>query len=492
MDKIEKWSKQAYLKGLDLEDVAEKNERDISALKNDIEVLETAVAGMGAGTGDNRILLYSVFSGKIPYTSATATSKFICNIESEENGYTELRIDFGVFATTAGTSGNALIEVLLDEDVICSKIVSFIEKENQIEIVRYIYGTGEEKPLYLRCTCLSADGGGVAIPFYLKDIKFTLKAEQPYIMEHGYSTLVEQVTAVSAARASNLYFFSIDGVGLHIKEYVTSIGVTNVLDSASTGRCGLGLTADVDEMKSFILHYKDSSGNYTAFPACIRHYVIDENHLQQVPVVSTVSLIPGEYWTNYTLAELNNNTLNWGVNGVNTSASLQYRALVLGYTTTGASNVRVQGFRIYGFSGEGTVFDLDCPISVVRAFYHVANIWNNAENYSTMVIFQDESDDLYFQAYSINSGGSAYLNWLDKTGACTKIGNGTRCSAYYENGTVRFYYIRGRKIYTVTLTLSTRAVSAETFVAEGQYYKETEGFYVLRNNGIITYTAKPS
>jgi len=489
MDNIEKWGKKAYVRGLDLEDVVEKNEKDISTLKNDMDTLETTVSEMGENTGDNKILLRSIFSGKILSSSTTATSKFICDIESEENSYDELNITFGVLAKTAGTSGNALIEILLDEEVICSKAIGFIESENQIDIKRYIYGTGNAKEIYVRCTCLSVDTEAVAIPFYVKDIVFILQSKQPFIMEYGYSTIAEQIPSASTVRTSNLYIYNIDGIGLHIKEYIPSTGVTNVLDSSSTGRSGVALSADVDEMKTVLLQYKDLSENHIVHPICIRHYVTNQNHLLQVPIVTTASLTPGELWQNYTLAEFYN-YVNWGIYGLDSLASLQYRIFVLGYTTT-STNIRVQGLRLYGFTSENTVFDLDCPISVVKAFFHVTNIWANSFNYATMVIFQDESDDLYFQAYNVDiTSASGYVDWLERVDACTKVANGTRCTAYYENGVIRFYYIRNRKIYTTTLNVGTREVSAETYVAEGQYYKETEGFYILRNNGIVTYVAK--
>jgi len=491
MDKIEKWGKEAYRRGLDLEDLLEKNTSDINTLKSNVSALDTAVSELEEGGNSSegeQIFLRSIYSGKLLCNSTTATSRFVCDIESEANSYAELDITFGICSSTVGTSGNALVEILLDEDVICSKAVVFMEVENQIDIKRFIYSKGTQK-LYIRCTCLSVDESENALPFYIKDATFTLRAKQAFIMEDGYSTVVEQVPSISTARTSNVYFFNIDGIGLHCKEYNPSTGVTTILDSASTGRCGVGLLTDVDYIGTLLIQYVDTNGNYIVYPACWRHYTTNDSHTQQIPALVTTTLLPGVSWENYTLTELVN-SVNLGVAGLNCSPSLQYRALVMGYPV-GETTIKVQGVRMYLLTTADSTFDLDCPFENVKRFYNVSHIWNNTGNYSAMVIFQDNSDDLYIQAYNIQSNpASPLVDWLDKVDACTKVGNGTRCTAHYENGLIRFYYIRDRKIYSTTLTLSTRELSAETYIAEGQYYKECEGCYVLRNNGVITYVEK--
>ena len=489
MDKIEKWGKEAYRRGLDLEELVEKNAGDINTLKSSVSSLGTSVSEleeeMNSGEGEP-IFLRSVYSGKMTSTSTTATSRFVCDIENEANSYAELYITFGICAST---TGNALVEILLDEDVICSKAIPFMEAENQIDIKRFIYSTVATKKLYIRCTCLSVDESENPIPFYLQNITFTLKAKQAFIMEYGYSTIVEQVPATSYARASKVYFFNLDSIGLHCKEYDPSTQITTVLDSSSTGRCGSASLGEADNMDTILIQYIDISEHYIAHPVCVRHFTTNQNQGQQMPVLITSSFSPGENWENYTITELIN-SVKLGVSGLNSSPSLQYRSLAIGYPE-GETTIKVQGLRLYLLTVADSVFDFDCPLDTVKHFYHVSHIWNNTGNYSTLVIFQDNSDDLYVQAYNIDSNpASPLVDWLNKVDACTKVGNGTRCTAYYENDLIRFYYIRDRKIYSTTLTLSTRAVSAETYIAEGQYYKECEGCYVLRNNGVITYVEK--
>ena len=416
MEKIEKWGREAYRRGLDLEEAVEQNTNKIVALQEQVE---------GMVWGGDRTELRSAFKGNITFKSTTAKRVFICDIKAAANTVIDLSVAFTCYAAVRTRRGNGLVEILVDDEVVFSTTMSAGIIQNKLEKKFKIHAKTKPNKLYIRGTSLTVHSSGDTVAFQIRNLTLHMLAEEPEFVERVHATVIEQIPSISTTSPSKIYTLNIDGDGLHILEYAPSTGDFTVLDNESTGIYGSTLFDEVANTNVCVLQQFDSSGNFEAHILHARLYSDGRSHAAQAPILHTSSFIPGTYWFVLCVAELYN-PLRWGYIGYPFEQYQQtYIGLIIGCPTANTDKVQAQGIGKYVTVFQDSVFDIVCPLIKVKNIYNVSHIWGNSMNYATMLVFQDNADDLYFQAYvidDVNSTGPK--DWLALAGNKIKIGTG--------------------------------------------------------------------
>lgn len=543
----EKWGKEAYRMGLDLEEVVQSQSRQIQNMQNDfssvnshIDTLTTnlnktneIVDKLGSQSSEGSSLeLIGNFFGYIKYKKGDELASFLGSVKCQEETYGELNIEFDLVSVVAGTTGDVAIKIKIGDDIIYSKDLTFSDAPLHIREKALFYSDGTKKEVYVLGRCLTIDETNLATACFLKNVNLYMVAKKPEFMEECSGARVEEIPPSAFIKPGYMYIMSNDAYGIHVKEY--SVATEAIFDKDSETKFIFGgeSALTIKLFKTAVMQTYNEAGALLANAGCFR--LADDGHL-----TGNQPLLPQT-----TMINAGTNTIRWyttglldiynanrrGIGGDNSATTGNYYALIMGYTNE-SSSMQAQGIR-NGFSASrSNAFDVETPFDNIKEIFSVSNIQSNIKNYGIMPIFQNQSDELYFQGYKIkaneyllasdvtaetsgtfytkNENGtyskvtlpadfventSYYIvqteNWLEIADGATKIGVGKNCTAFCDGNSIRFYFVRNNKIYKTSLNLTTRQVSDEVFVAKGQYYKEcTSGFW-RRNEGILTYVKK--
>ena len=314
-------------------------------------------------------------------------------------------------------------------------------------------------------------------------------AQKPLIIDNAYAEIGEEVPAGSNAYSGNLYVASCDGIGYHTRVYANGSSTSTSLDEDTPAVFGSTNTTKIIDIKSSCV-VVISSGVKLAYPSFCK--LQDDGIVVAVsaPAATTYKL---NYLSSYPkfkfmspLEFYNQNAR--GKNGINDLILNNFGILMGGFDK---NNVfYVIGGNVSFDTTNSPASEVAVTVDNVCNLSGVSNIHGNAFNYAIMVIFEDKDGKLFFQPYKDNQTTSA-TGYLTAEGSPVQIGVGGTCTGYYDNGEIRFYYHRDGKIYKTTLNLTTNQKSSEVFVFNGEYYKETNNGFIMRNtNGVFSYVKK--
>ena len=469
-------------------------ETNIDSIESDVSIIETDIETIQQNVSDLQTQLSSNSSG-VTLTKRDYGSLYI--FESEEICYAYLgefscdndcvgvlTIDFDVCNTTSGQTGSCDLKIFVNDELSFQEEISFgdiaVKRHHSI----YFFGSSTPQSVYMQGECLSS-----GISCEIKNIKLCLLAQKPVLIDNAYAEIGEEIPSNSGTYPGNLYVISCDGIGYHAREYASGSTTSTSLDEDTPSVFGLTNSTKIIDMKSSLI-VVISAGKKMAYPSFCR--------LQEDGIVVSASAPAASCYVLNSLGSSPKfkfmsplefyNQNSRGKTGINNSILNVFGVLLGGFDE---NNV----FYVIGgnisFNTTNTVpSEVTATVSNVQDLSSVSNIYGNSFNYAAMVIFEDTDSKLYFQPYKDNQTTSA-TDFLTAEGDPVEIGVGNTCTAYYDEGEIRFYYHRDGKIYNTTLDLSTGQKSSEVFVTSGEYYKETDTGFIMRNtNGVFSYVKK--
>lgn len=501
------WGKQAYIKACELEERLDnpstttsggedsQARTDIASIKQEITQIKSKITQVEETPQQDVVMISRSPFGFAKFKSAQAQTRFLCKFKGKSGYAGELNLEYEYVSVNDGETGDLKLEFLLNDQVIDTQTVAFSSTSVKERKRWFFFSDGNFQTLKVRGTCLTTtvadeDEDPVATPCFLKNINYHLYAVQPEFCEEFYGARVEELNSESVANAGMMYIISNDAYGVHVSEFNPTTNQTTSLDNETTFMLNRESLAEVNGFKTAVMDIRNDSNALSSQVACLRCFTDGKLMTNCPPSTSSYYLSASTLpvWSLCGIWELYNSSKR-GLSGKTTTlVANRYKMLYVGYNSSSQS-VQVQGGRSLMQSVSAPAFDIETPISNIKDFYTVSNIFENSKNYSVMGIMQSQDDDLYFQAYNITDTDEK-TGWLERVGDAIVVGNGHTCTAFCDESEIRFYYVRERKIYKSVLNLNTMQISSEVFVANGDYYKECSVGFWLRKEGVLTYVKK--